>query len=193
MNKKKTISTVLITSIVVFIIVCSIFFSCFNKFGNYAERGEPDKGHLATDKVSWYNLYVFKDLNTIVTNNDYGTFIIENSGKFIYFPGEYNVLDFQENNVYSYQGYWYKPLGTNIRFTATQTKLKKSIFILRFKDSEFFCSFDYVDSGTYSFNDNLMIRGMEFKVLNNEFTEGSKEKLKMDKNVIREFLNKNNI
>ena len=188
MNKKKTISIVLITAIVVFIIVCSIFFSCFNKFGNYAERGEPDKGHLATDKVSAYNLSVFQALNTIVTNDDYGTFIIEDDGKFIYFPGEHNVLDFQENNVYSYQGYWYKPQWTNIRFTATRTKLRKPILNLRFKDSEFFCNFDYVDSGTYSFNDNLMIRGMEFKVLNNEFSQGNKEKLRLDDNVIREFL-----
>jgi len=108
-NKIKTISIILITVIITLILVCSVFFSCFNKFGNYAERGEPDKGHLATDIVSAYNLNVFRVINTIVTNEDYGTFIIKNNGEFIYYPGEYNVLDFQENNVYSYQGYWYKP------------------------------------------------------------------------------------
>lgn len=188
MNKKKTISIVLITAIIVFIIVCSMFFSWFNKFGNYAERGEPDKGHLATDIVSAYNLSVFQALNTIVTNDDYGTFIIEDNGKFIYFPGEDNVLDFREDNVYSYHGYWYKPQGTFIRFTATRTKLRKSFLNLRFKDSEFFCNFDYEDSGTYSFNDNLMIRGMKFELLNNEFTQGSKEKLRLDDKVIKEFL-----
>ena len=188
MNKKKTISIVLITAIVVFTTQTLIFFNCINKFGNYAERGEPDKGRLATDKVSAYNLYVFQEINTIVINEDYGTFIIKNDGEFIYYPGEYNVLDFQENNVYSCKGYWYKPLWPGIRFTVTQTKLRKSFLNLRFKDLEFFCSFEYIDSGTYSFNDNLMIRGMEFKVLDNEFTEGNKEKLKLDDNVIREFL-----
>jgi hypothetical protein len=62
------------------VIVCSIFFSCFNKFGNYAERGEPDKGHLATDIVSAYNLNVFRVINTIVTNDDYGAFSIKKWG-----------------------------------------------------------------------------------------------------------------
>ncbi|MDF2884009.1 MAG: hypothetical protein K0R54_4575 [Clostridiaceae bacterium] len=188
MNKIKTISIILITVIITLILVCSVFFSCFNKFGNYAERGEPDKGHLATDIVSAYNLNVFRVINTIVTNEDYGTFIIKNNGEFIYYPGEYNVLDFQENNVYSYQGYWYKPQWTNIRFTATQTRLRKSLFNLRLKDSEFFCNFEYVDSGTYSFNDNLMIRGFEFKVLDNELIKGNKEKLILDDSIIREFI-----
>lgn len=108
------------------------------------------------------------------------------NGKFFYYPGEYNVFDYQEKNVFSYQGYWYKPYS-EIRFTVTRTKLRKSLFKLRFKDLEYFCSFHYANSGTYSFNDNLMIRGTEFKVLDNELTEKSKEKLKLDDEIIKEL------
>lgn len=178
----------LITAIAVFMAVCLMFFSCFNKFGNYGERGEPDKGHLATDIVSAYNLSIYQVLNTIVTNDDYGIFIIKNNGEFIYYPGEYNVLNFQEENVYSYQGFWYKPQWTNIRFTATRTKLRRPYFNLKFKDLEFFCNFEYVDSKTYSFNDNLIIRGFEFKVFDTELTEGSKNKLILEDSIIREFI-----
>jgi len=187
MNKKKTTLVVLTTAFVVLMATTLIFFDFFSKIGNYAERGEPDKGHLAGDKASWYNLYVYQELNTIVTDEKFGAFVIMKNGEFFYYPGEHNVLDYQENNVYSYQGYWYKPYS-EIRFTVIQTKLRKSFFKVRFKDLEYFCPFNYVNSGTYSFNDNLMIRGTEFKVLDNELTEESKEKLKLNDKTIKEFL-----
>lgn len=187
MNKKKVILVILTTTFVVFMATTLIFFNCFNEIGNYAERGEPDRGHLAGDIASWYNLYVYQDLNTIVTDKKYGEFVIMKNGEFFYYPGEYNVFDYQEKKVYSYQGYWYKPYS-EVRFTVTRTKLRESPFKLRFKDLEYFSSFNYVNSETYSFNDNLMIRGTEFKVLDNELTVGSKEKLKLDDNIIKEFL-----
>jgi len=186
-NKKKVILVILTTAFVVFMATTLIFLNCFNEIGNYAERGEPDKGHLAGDIASWYNLYVYQDLNTIVTDKKYGEFVIMKNGEFYYYPGDYNVFDYQENNVYSYKGYWYKPCS-EVRFTVTLTKLRKSPFKLRFKDLEYFSSFHYVNSGTYSFNDNLMINYKEFKVLDNELTEGSEKKLKLDDIIIKEFL-----
>ena len=110
MDRKKTISLVGVTAIVVSVIICTILVTCFNKFGNYGERGDADRGRLASDIVSAYNLYVFKGLNTIVTNDDYGTFILKKDGSFIYFPGDHNVLDFGKK-VIQYKGYWYIPRG----------------------------------------------------------------------------------
>ncbi len=185
MERKTKLLIIIITFILTEVITIVLFFNCFNKLGNYSQRGEPYKGKLASDVASAYNLQVFQELNTIVTNEDYGEFILKRNGEFYYFPGEYNVLDYNEDNVYSYQGYWYKPLY-EIRFTVTRTKTKSKK--LNFKDLEYFCAFEYVNSENYAFDDNLFIRAAEFKVLDNELTRGNNKRLRLDDSVIIEFL-----
>ena len=53
---------------------------------------------------------------------------------------------------------------------------------------EYFKSFDYVYSGEITFNDDLVIENQVFRLLDNELTKESKEKLKLKETILDKYL-----
>lgn len=188
MKKKLIIPAMIIT--LVLLLIWSL--RAVLKIGNYNERGVEDIGHLVADQGGWYRRYVFVDLSTIARNDEYGTFVFGKNGEFVYFPGEKNVLYDDSKNVYKYWGYWYYNFS-KMRFTVTRTYFARQFFNVSFKDKEFFCSFTYEsflhgNRGDMTFNDDLIIENREFKLLDNELTKNSKEKLRLGDDVIARYL-----
>lgn len=161
--------------------------STISKFKNYKEVGVKDIGNLVNGKEAWYNRYVFVELSTIACNDEYGTIVFRKDGEFYYFPAEKNILNINSNDVYRYIGYWYYDFN-KIRFTVTKTYFNRKFFNVSFKDMEYLKSFDYVNSGEMTFNDNLVIENQVFQLLDNELTKESKEKLKLNETILDKYL-----
>lgn len=184
--KKNLITFIILVALILIIIEG---FSSISKFKNYKEVGVKDVGNLVNGKEAWYNRYVFVDLSTIVCNDEYGTIVFRKDGEFSYFPAEKNILNNNSNDVYRYIGYWYYDFN-KIRFTVTKTYFNRKFFNISFKDMEYFKSFDYVNSGEMTFNDNLVIENQVFQLLDNELTKKSKEKLKLEETILNKYLEK---
>ncbi|MGB4437928.1 MAG: hypothetical protein WBJ13_01615 [Sedimentibacter sp.] len=182
----------ILISIAILILAFTWGFNAVLKIGNYDVRGVKDVGKVVADKGGWYRRYIFVDLSTIASNDEYGTFVFKKNGKFFYFPAEKNVLYDNSKNVYKYVGYWYYNFY-DMRLTVTRTHFARKFFNVSFKDKEFFCSFTYEsflhgNSGDMTFNDDLIIENQKFKLLDNEFTKNSKEKLRLGDDVIDKYL-----
>lgn len=169
------------------ILIMLVGYSSISKFKNYEEVGVKDVGHLVSGKEAWYRRYVFVELSTIACNDEYGTIVFRGNGEFFYFPAEKNILNENSNNVYRYNGYWYYDFK-KIRFTVTRTYYNRKLFNVSFKDMEYFKSFDYVYSGEITFNDDLVIENQVFRLLDNELTKESKEKLKLKETILDKYL-----
>lgn len=182
--------------LIISVLLCSVFLitlglSAVSKVGNYNDRGVKDIGHLLNGQEALYNRYIFVDLSTIASNDEYGTFVFRKNGEFTYYPKNNNIFYDSNSNVYKYEGIWYYNFK-EMRFTVTRTYLSRKILNVLFKDKEFFCSFGYNNSGEMTYNDDLIIEGQPFNLLINELTENSKEKLRLEDSIIDEFLKRSN-
>ena len=55
---------------------------------------------------------------------------------------------------------------------------------------EYFKSFDYINSGEMTFNDDLVIENQVFRLLDNELTKESKKKLRLEEIILDKYLEK---
>lgn len=108
-------------------------------------------------------------------------------GKFYYFPKEKNILN-NNNNIYYYMGYWYYDYTDSISLTILRTYFNNSFLKVRFKEKQYRIPFDYVNSEEYKYSDDLLIDNKVFKLLDNMLTVKSKQKLRLDENIINQYL-----
>jgi|GEM_PF-577407 signal peptidase I len=181
---KKKILLMFIIILIVLILIWG--YQAKSKHKNYNERGTPVSEGLVGGKEAWYNNVIFEDLSTIAENSDYGTFVFKKNGDFVYFPSEKDALTNKISNVYRYDGIWYKHY--QLRLTVTKRIFNRRLFNISFKDDEFFLYLGYNWDGDMTFDENLIINGKEFVLLNNELTENIDKKLRMDDEVIEKFI-----
>lgn len=181
---KKKCLIYLSIGITILIIICG--FSSVSKYKNYSQRGVPLVKELIGGAEAWYNKNIFSDLSTIATNSEYGTFIFRKNGEFTYFPNSKDILTNKTSKIARYDGFWFMP--DYLRLTVIKKRLNRSLLNVSFKDEEFFLSMGFNWPSDMSFNDNLIINGQEFVLLNNDLTKNSKEKLRMEDGIIEKFL-----
>ena len=58
---------------------------------------------------------------------------------------------------------------------------------------EYFKSFDYINSGEMTFNDDLVIENQVFRLLDNELTKESKKKLRLEEIILDKYLEKKQV
>lgn len=179
-SKKIKLTVIIILLIVIFYI---IFANCFNLINNYSNKGY--KFGLAADYVGAYRNALYTSINTIIENEDYGTFVIRNNGKFIYYPDNKNLFEAEKKYIYKYEGFWY--LSDKLRFTITRTTLEKSGFNLLFKDFEYSCKIHFNFIKDNWFSDNLFINNIEFHPIEN-ITGNEERRLLLDDEIIEKFL-----
>ncbi len=160
-----------------------------DQYDNYTGmRGTKETGRLVNGLIPAYNNNIFIGLNTIAENDEYGSFIFKEDGKFYYFPGRKNILDNRYNNAYQYMGYWYYDYTHNIQLKVFRTYFNKILRKANFKEKQYILPFDYINSEEYKFSDDLLIDNKIFKLLDNELTEKSGEKLRLDEEIINQYL-----
>lgn len=162
-------------------------YSSVSKYKNYSQRGVPLVKGLVGGAEAWYNQNIFADLSTIATNSEYGTFVFRKNGEFSYFPNSKDILINKSSKTSRYDGFWFMP-DYYIRLTVIRKYMNRNLLNISFKDEEFFLFMRFNWPSDMSFNDNLIINGQEFVLLNNDLTKNNKEKLRMEDETIEKFL-----
>lgn len=183
--KKKHIIFIFIFIVILFL----IDYIGIDKYDSYTgARGTKETGNLVNGLQAAYDKNIFIRLSTNACNDEYGSFVFKGDGKFYYFSEEKNIFNDSHDNVSQYMGYWYYDNKHIMKFTVFRTYLNRKFLNLIFKEKEYILPFDYVNSKEYSYSDDLLIDNKLFKLLNDELTEKSKEKLRLDENIINQYL-----
>ncbi len=168
-------------------VLCLVgIYGIISRFSVQSQRGLHVEYGLVGGKEAWYNKSIFDGLSTIATNPEYGTFVFKRNGEFVYFPEEQDILNDRTSRLFRYDGIWYK--DGKLRLAVTREYKSRETFKENLLYKIYYLDMSHIWSDKMDFNENLKINDHEFILINNYMTRSSSQKLRIDDEIIEEFL-----